>query len=265
MKPLLFLVVFVSLLMLSGFVRMMFPADVNFLIYGLLGCGSAYLTVFLFLKIERKSWSAFGFAWDRLTLWRFLLGTGIGLLLMGAIIFPLVLFTALEIRFQPDNFEVKSLLAILSILPLALMEEIGFRSYPQIVLNDKYGVWISQFLMATVFALYHILNGWSLTLSFTGPFIWAFAFGLSAIWSGGTSMPTGIHFGLNLVQSLLGLKAVGTAVWKLDYPSGTPISIMGKTNTVALYLHGIALVFFLVLTYLYYRSAVTKAISCCHK
>ena len=240
--------------MLSGFVRMMFPADFNSLIYGLLGCGSAYLTVFLFLRIEGKSWSALGFAWDRLTLWRFLLGIVIGLLLMGAIVFPLVLLTALEIRFQPDNFEVKTLLAILPILPLALMEEIGFRSYPQVVLNDKYGIWVSQFLMATVFALYHILNGWSLTLSFAGPFVWAFAFGLSAIWSGGISMPTGIHFSLNLAQSLFGLKAVGIAIWKLEYPLGTPISITSQTDAVALYLHGIALVFFLVLTYLYYKS-----------
>ena len=106
------------------------------------------------------------------------MGIGIGLLLMLAIVVPLVLLTSLEIWYQRKNFGLKSLFALLPILPLALMEETGFRSYPQIVLNDKYGVWGSQFVMAAIFALYHILNGWSVSLSFSGPFYMIICFWL---------------------------------------------------------------------------------------
>ena len=78
---------------------------------------------------------------------------------------------------------------------------------------------------------------------------------MSAIWSGGIAKPAGIHFSLNIAQNLLGLKGVDTGIWRLDYPADTPIPITRKTDSVALYLHFIALLFFLGLTYLYYKRS----------
>lgn len=251
MKPFAFILLFIGLLMLSGFVRMMFPPDINFLIYGILGCVAGYLTVFIFLRIEKKAWADFGFSWDRYTILRFLSGVGIGIILMTAIVLSLVSLTALRIRYEPGLFDAKSLLMLLPIFPLALMEEIGFRSYPQRKLNDEYGLWVSQIVVAVVFALYHILNGWTVGVAFSGPFVWAFIFGLAAIRSGGIAMPTGIHFALNILQSLAGLKGNQAFLFKIDYPPGTVQSVMAKTDTVGFLLHGVALIVFLVLTYYY--------------
>ncbi|HCN82194.1 MAG TPA: hypothetical protein DIT07_01050 [Sphingobacteriaceae bacterium] len=256
MKPFAFLLLFVGLLMLSGVVRMMFSPDINFLIYGILGCAAGYLTVFVFLKIEKKSWSDFGFSWDRRTPLRFLSGVGIGVILMTVIVFSLVSLTALRIRFEPSVFDAKVLMMLLPIFPLALMEEIGFRSYAQRELNDKYGIWVSQIVIALAFALYHILNGWTIGLAFSGPFVWAFIFGLSAIRSGGIAMPTGIHFALNILQGLAGLKGSQAALFKIDYPPGTPQSAMAQADPTGVLLHMTALLIFLILTYFYNKKIV---------
>ena len=57
-----------------------------------------------------------------------------------------------------------------------------------------------------MFALYHILQGWGFQIAFLGPGIWAFVFGMAAVWSKGIALPTGIHVALNLIQQLIGLK-----------------------------------------------------------
>ncbi len=259
MKPFAFLLLFVGLLMLSGFIRRMFPEDISFIIYGILGCIAGYATLYIFLKIEKKSWNDFGFSWDRYTMLRFLGGVGIGTVLIAFVLIPLVSFTALSMRYEPSIFDIKTLFIFIPILPLALMEELGFRSYAQRELADKHGVWISQIAIAIAFALYHVLSGWALSLSFSGPFVWAFIFGLTALWSGGIAMPTGIHFALNILQKLTGLKGSQGAIWKVDYPRGTTQSAMDQTDTIALMLHGTALIIFLILTYLYNRRVATRA------
>jgi membrane protease YdiL (CAAX protease family) len=256
MKSFAFLLLFIGLLMLSGLLRMFFPADYNYLVYGILGCLAGYLTVFVFLRIDKKSWSDFGFSWDRYTILRFLAGIGIGIILMAVVITSLVSLTALRIRFEPGVFHTKELLMLLQVFPLALMEEIGFRSYPQRELNNKYGVWVSQLAIAVAFALYHILNGWTVGLAFTGPFVWAFIFGLSALWSGGIAMPTGIHFALNILQTIVGMKGTQAALWRLDYPPGTAQSVIAKTDTAGFLLHGAVLIVFLIATYFYNNKVV---------
>jgi len=129
-----------------------------------------------------------------------------GLAIFAIILFVLLHFSELTIRYYPQSSATDYLFLYLPILPLALMEEIGFRSYPQQKLYQAYGPWISQLVIAVAFGAYHVLNGWSLLSSFAGPFVWAFVFGLAAIWSRGIAVPTGIHFALNVLQTVTGMK-----------------------------------------------------------
>jgi membrane protease YdiL (CAAX protease family) len=122
----------------------------------------------------------------------------------------------------------------LAILPLALMEEVGFRAYPFLKLNKSFGLRITLLITALAFGAYH---GWSTYMSFTGPFVWAFVFGLSAIWSRGIAMPTGIHVALNIGQSLVGLSGNTNPIWKVDYLKVASKADIAKTAHVSLALH----------------------------
>lgn len=253
-KSILFILLFMGPLIIGGIVRNMFPSTYDMLIYGVLGTLGGLLIAWVFLKIEKKSFASIGLMWERKTLSRFLSGFLIGTLIFIGILLTLLSFSELTMHYHPDPFDLRFLFAYLPIFPLALMEEIGFRSYPQIRIKNAYGVWISQFVIAVSFGAYHILNGWSLYVSLTGPFVWAFVFGLAALYSRGIAMPTGIHFALNVLQNAVGLKGNGGAFWKLDYPSGTPQVLMERTDKIALLLHVTILLSALVCTAWYIKK-----------
>ena len=117
----------------------------------------------------------------------------------------------------------------LSLVPLAFMEELAFRSYPFFKLKDAFGVWVAQFAIAILFALYHYIGGWSLFASFAGPGVWSFAFGLLALRSNGIALPTGFHFGLNLALAAIGNKYWVPALFTIDF-ANTPTDEMLKSN-----------------------------------
>lgn len=250
-RSLLFMVVFTALLFICGNLRSMFPQPYNFTLYGVLGCLAGLLTARIFQKNQQPSFSFMGLAWEKKTVIRFISGSLIGLSIFLLILLVLLYFSELTIRYDPQSFASDYLFIYLPILPLALMEEIGFRSYPQQKLHQAYGPWVSQWVIAIVFGAYHILNGWSLLSSFAGPFVWAFVFGLAAIWSRGIAVPVGIHFVLNVLQSITGMKGSKGAVWILDYPPGTEPVLLERTDQIGLIIQVVVLVVALLATYWY--------------
>jgi membrane protease YdiL (CAAX protease family) len=132
-----------------------------------------------------------------------------------------------------------------------MMEELAFRSYTFVSLNKKYGIWITQLVVAIAYAGYHIATGWSVTSAFAGPFVWAFVFGLAAAKTGGIAMPLGIHIALNILQPLTGFKGEEYSLWSLNYPQDSPASVVNHTDTVGLYIQGMILIIGLLLTALY--------------
>lgn len=238
LKSLLFILVFIGLLMICGKIRYMIllPSTYSSLLYGILGCMAGVVVVWGFLKAEKRSFSSISLVWEKKTCLRFIFGIAIGILLFSTMLLGLLCFSALTIRFNSEPLSLSFLLVYLPILPLALMEEIGFRSYPQIQLNKSFGIWTSQIVIAILFGAYHMLNGWSVYSSFTGPFVWAFVFGLAALWSRGIAVPTGIHFALNVLQNIAGMKGTIGAIWVLDFPEGTTKVSIEKTDTIGLLL-----------------------------
>ena len=68
-----------------------------------------------------------------------------------------------------------------------------------------FGLRIAQVMTSLAFVGYHIIQGWDVQTAFLGPGIWAFVFGLGAVWSKGIALPTGIHVALNLNQLVFGM------------------------------------------------------------
>lgn len=259
-KPVLFMLVFTGLLFLCGNTRSLFPSAYSFLAYGILGSLVGLVTARIFQRNRQPSFASIGLGWEKKTLFRFVLGSLTGLAIFAIILFVLLHFSELTIRYYPQSSATDYLFLYLPILPLALMEEIGFRSYPQQKLYQAYGPWISQLVIAVAFGLYHVLNGWSLLSSFTGPFVWAFVFGLAAIWSRGIAVPTGIHFALNVLQTITGMKGSKSAVWILDYPPGTNPVLLERTDKIGLIIQVAVLVVALVATYWYTRRNGERSI-----
>ena len=195
--------------------------------YGILGSIAAFLIVYAFLKIDRKPWSEY-LTLDKQTLTRFAKGTAAGLALAFVMFLLQTWYSGLRISFAGGDLSQFALMA-LSLIPLAFMEELAFRSYPFFKLKDTYGVWVAQFAMAILFALYHYVGGWSLLASFIGPGVWSFAFGLLALKSNGISLPTGFHFGLNLALAAIGSKYWIPGLLTIDF-AGVPTEQMIQSN-----------------------------------
>lgn len=252
LRVVLFIACFTLFLVLAGIVSHMVPGKHNSLFFGLLGSVGGAIALWLFKTAECATWEQLGVRWTAGTLPKFLLGILIGLAAFSCIFIPLLIFTPLEITTGDMNFSVHALVSLLTVLLLALMEEIGFRSYPQLMLGSTYGVWMSQLVMALVFASYHILYGWQPQIAFSGPFVWAFLFGLTALWSKGIAVPTGIHFALNVLQDVSGINGnKPLSIWRLGYTQGASNADIALVDTLGISLHVMMLIFFLLLTLCY--------------
>lgn len=207
LKTVIFWAVFLVLLFLAGSqLGTMLPARWERFAYGILGTIAAFFAVWIMLKIEKRTFSDYGLCWQKDTFLKFIKGLFIGAVILSTIILILLVFTQYKLTANPSRLYPLSAFWYLSIIPLALMEEIAFRSYPFLKLKNVFGLRSTQVIIAVVFALYHFIQGWEFQLSFLGPGIWAFVFGLAAVWSKGIALPTGIHVALNLIQQLIGLK-----------------------------------------------------------
>lgn len=199
--------VFIVLLFLAGWqLGNKLPARWERFAYGMLGTLAAYVAVWIMLRVEKKTFADYGLRWQRDTFFKFIKGLFVGTVILSVIIIILLVFTQYTLAVNPAGWNPWSAFWQLSIIPLALMEEIAFRSYPFLKLKKIFGLRSTQFIVAVVFALYHLIQGWGFQLAFLGPGIWAFVFGLAAVWSKGIALPTGIHVALNLIQQLIGLK-----------------------------------------------------------
>jgi membrane protease YdiL (CAAX protease family) len=250
----LFLLVFFLFMALSGPLGAAFQAPYDKFFYGIYGVIAGYFTIWLIMRIEGKTLSSIGMKWDKQTLWRFFVGMLIAFLIFVGIMAIMIVFTPLTLIYNPTFFSFNNFLVYLPILPLALGEELCFRSYPQVKLNNTYGIWVSQIVMAILFGAYHVLIGWNVLVSFSGPAVWALVFGLAAIKYGGIAVSTGIHFSINVLQSLLSTKGAKTGIWRLDYLPGTTQTMIDRTEYVGFFAHGLLLVGALTFTYFYSKK-----------
>ncbi len=235
LKSLLYWIVFLILLFLAGSqLKPIFPDNWNEFVYGIFGTLAALIATRILLKIDKKSFAEYGLVWQKGTLVRFLKGLALGTSIFLLIILTLILFTELQIDRNPKAWNPWAFW-YLAIIPLALMEEIAFRSYPFLKLNKVFGLRITQIVISLAFALYHILQGWDFQIAFLGPGIWAFVFGIAAIRPNGIALPTGIHVALNLIQQLIGIKSsANESIWLLKHSETASAEAIAHTDAIGL-------------------------------
>jgi uncharacterized protein len=223
------------------------------------GMLAATAATWCLLNIEKKGFSDIGLVWQSKTLTRFFTGILTGTGLFALLMLSLPAFTELRLTIAATPFPIGAVIGYLVIIPLALMEEMAFRSYPFVRLNKAFGWRFGQVVVALAFALYHIVIGWDPMVALLGPGIWAFVFGAGAQFSGGIALPTGIHVALNTCQPLLGMGGADKAsVFTLSYKEGTPAAVMAYTDTVGIAIHLILLVLTLAFIYYYERGLRKK-------
>ena len=223
-------------------------------VYGAIGTVAALVATAVVLRINKCAWADSGLGWRQRTGTKFIAGLAMGLALFGLTLLLIYIFTG--IRPMPAHgLNAATLLLLGALLPLALMEELAFRGYAFAELRRQHGIWLAQFVTAVAFAAYHIFNGWPLLISLLGPGIWAFVFGIAAARSGGIAMPTGIHFGLNVAQALVGLgtATASVAAFQFTDANGMVGNAVAERTTPA----GLAaqILFFCIALLLTYRFA----------
>lgn len=221
LKAILFCVVFTGIFMLLSSTLNFAPRRLERLAYGIIGTLAALITTFLFLKFDRKKFSDIGLTVQRSSVVKFFAGVLSGIVIMGLLTTSVLYFTNAEIELNPGTTVWHFLLATAPLIPLAWMEELGFRAYPLEILKDKTGIRLSIIITSILFALYHIANGWSVASSFYGPAVWGLVFGLAAIYSRGIALPTGIHYAANLTTSAFGEPNNTVSIWTIKHSATT--------------------------------------------
>lgn len=250
-----FIAVFILFVVGSSQLALLFKEPLPKLNYGLFGTLGALLAVAIFLKLDHQSFKSIGLMVEKKTLFNLLTG-----LLLGTVIFMLMMlaFTAfggMSLQKMNSINYGKIALSLIPFIPLALMEEIGFRTYPFLKLKSALGVWYAQLIIALLFALYHILMGWPIYVAFLGPFIWSFAFGWSALWSEGIAMPFGFHLALNWMQNLAGMKNESIAMFKLVDKNINGSNLVATSETLGIVMHVLIFGLACLLTHRYGKSA----------
>jgi len=217
-KSVLFCVVFTGLLVIFSFAKGFIPNEFERLAHGVIGTLAAFFATVLFLRIDRNRFSSIGLTFERNTVVKFLVGVITGVVIMGLLAMSVIYFTNVEIKVNQESNLLHFLLVTAPLLPLAFMEELGFRAYPLQILKDRIGIRLSIIITSILFGLYHIVNGWSIASSFYGPAVWGLIFGLAAIYSKGIAMPTGIHYAANLTTSAFGAKNTIASIWTVTQP-----------------------------------------------
>ncbi len=254
-RSMLFWLTATGLLFLAGATVMAFiPMKYTNFSNGIIGSLVAFFSTWIFLQVDQRRFRQIGLAWEYFTLYRFIYGVLIGMVILGILFISLLSFTELQASRNPKGVTIGTLIGYLAFMPLALMEELTFRSYSFVIMNKKYGMWVAQIVTAIAFAVYHMLVGWSLVSAFTGPFVWAFVFGLAAAWSGGIALPTGLHFMVNVLQNYLGMRGIEHSLFTLSYKDGLDQRLIDKTETVGLIIQGSVLIIAVVTTAWYIRK-----------
>lgn len=254
-KSILFCVVFTGLLIVFSFSKSFLPNNLERLAHGIIGTLAAFLTTLLFLKLDRKQFSDIGLTFKRKTIIKFFAGFIAGVVIMGLLTTGVLYFSSIKIDVNPKSNIWHFLLVTLPLIPLAFMEELGFRAYPLEILKDKIGIRLSIIITSILFALYHIVNGWPIA-SISGPAVWGLLFGLAAIYSKGIAMPTGIHYAANLTTSSFGAADSEVSIWTVKQSHGDTAKYGGTDWTTILPTLAL-LVFAIICIELYMRRKTT--------
>jgi CAAX amino terminal protease family. len=209
--------------------KQLFPASAERWAYGLLGTAAGLLTTLLFVRIEKLRFADVGLQWRKTTLLHFSQGVMLGVLVMGSMAAMVFVLGGLHLQWNTHATVWGLLLAILPLIPLALMEEIGFRGYALQRLQKAIGIRTAICITALLFGVYHLLNGWSWQAAMLGTTIWGLLFAWAACKQQGVAMSTGIHFAANMTTSLYTADQPTFQLWQIQMANGSSMQTYQQT------------------------------------
>lgn len=175
-------------------------------------------TILITLGILRKSqWNVkdVGLAFSRSSVPRFILGMGCGLVLITLHFGILWLFGGqVSLERVPEVKLTALLVAVCSFVPLAAMEELGFRGYAFRRLESSYGLGVAQLIVALAFAVYHVVGGFPWIAALLGTGMGSILFGMAAIATRGLAVPIGLHAAWNIGGWTVGEKQI-PGLWRI--------------------------------------------------
>ncbi len=261
LKATLFCIVFTGIFIIFSFFKSLVPDKFERLAHGALGTVAAILTTFLFIKFDKKSFADIGLLFEKRTLAKFFLGVLLGIAIMGLSVLFVIYFSDLIIDSNTNSNILIFLFWTLPLIPLAFMEEVGFRAYPLLLLKDKTSIRNSIIITSILFALYHIVNSWTIQNSFLGAGVWGILYGLAAIYSNGISMPTGLHYAANLTTSAFGVSNNSFNIWTLKQKDGTTLENYQSSELMTLIPQLALLIFGIICMEWYLRKKTTANIA----
>jgi membrane protease YdiL (CAAX protease family) len=173
--------------------------------------GTLVLTV-IFVRWEKLRLADVGAAFSRKSPLRFVVGFLVGLILVA--LHVSVEAIAGHIRWaRSDGVDTLAITASLIVyVLLASREELAFHGYPLRRLNTLFGLWVSQFIIALVFAAEHVAGGLTWSQALFGAGVGSLLFGMAAITTRGLAVPIGLHAAWNFGDWMHGGKN-SSGVW----------------------------------------------------
>jgi hypothetical protein len=168
-------------------------------------------------RVPSRPWTAMGLGFRGPWLRQWLVGLGVGALLVSGAVLAIRILGALSFRITLTREAVGTSALVLSALAVgALMEEVVFRGYPFQRLVEAIGAWPATILVSLAFGLVHLENphvsGWGIAGAILAGVLLSAAFlRVRSLW-----FPWGIHFGWNAAMGL----AFGLPVSGIRPPSG---------------------------------------------
>ncbi len=257
LKAVLFCAINIAILKLALFAQTTFLGGRQDFLSSLVGPILVLVVTYLFLKFDRKSFGAIGLRPDTSTFWRFLAGAVLGIAVMSIYIVAVIYSLGLQIRLN-NGGSIPYLLAnaLPIIILLAWMEEVVFRSYPLVILNERIGRFAALLITCILFGLYHLVFGWGIA-GFFSTAIWGLGFGLLALYSKGISMPTGFHAAGNFMQLALGTTGSAFSIWHITFSNGEAVKSFTTSLSTTVISQLALLVVILIFGWLIFRRSST--------
>lgn len=178
------------------------------------GVGAMWLMRWIF---DRKSIGSMGYAWRwKDLIWGTLIGAGLILLGLG------ILLISGSVKIVSTYWQNPYLLQTVFLFAcIAIAEETCFRGYIVGNMADSMGNLYALFISGVLFSAPHLMNPNSSLMSFIGILLAGWFLAAAYVFTRNLWLAIGIHFGWNLVQSLVGFNVSGTempGVLIIEYP-----------------------------------------------
>lgn len=180
--------------------------------------GAFALTV-LFVRWERLRLEDVGAAPARRSVPRFGFGFLIGLLLVALSASVSAAIGHVRWVRAPGVSLTATTITLLTYIVLSCREELAFHGYPLRRLEQSFGLWGAQVIVALVFVVEHMAGGWPWPRALLGAGVGSLLFGMASIATRGLAVPIGLHAAWNFGDWMLGGKD-SAGLWKVVVPEG---------------------------------------------